>query len=121
MANEISVSVELTLENDELATSVSKSKVLIDQTNAVLSDNTQTVTTVEAPMERGANGGSILGYCYLEHLGTSNTVELNESSGASLLALGPGECALFRFYSGADPQVLTDAGTASLRIVLLGD
>lgn len=120
MANEISVTVGLSVTKDELVVKESTTTIRRTMTGTHAASSVQDVgTTYEAlafPAELAT-----LGYCYLKNVDATNYIEIGRDVGAAfygVIRLLPGDVQLVRF-SAATMYARANTATAKLRFSLL--
>jgi hypothetical protein len=119
MANEISVTTRLTVENGNFKADRNPGRILVDQATLAAIANVQTIGTSYEAITLG--DVSTEGYCYLRNLDSTNFVDVGTDGGAALvpfLRLKAGECAVFRISTNAI-YALADTAACKLDVLIL--
>ncbi len=117
MANEISVTVSLALDNGESSHSVSKT-YKADQSAKSLLDHVQTIGTSEEAITLGDTGAG--GFCYLENLDSANYVSIRQGTATTnMVRLKAGEAHVLRWDAATTaPYAIADTAAVRLRVVI---
>jgi len=121
MADEIKLSVQLSLTKGSLKDNFNPGQISLDQTNQGLLSTVVSVGTSEEDLSVGDI--STLGILVLQNLGT-NFVEYGPKSGGSMVAYGkiePGEVAVLRLKPGITHRWVADTAAVKVLVKLLED
>jgi len=127
MANEITITLQMLLNNGGVTDNHSSGSIAIDQTSAKMIRNVQTIGTTEEALVLG--DVVTPGYCVVINLDVTNFVELGvfgfiDGIGTTgfigFLKLNPGEQALFRLSTTA-PYAKADTVAVELFYIIYED
>lgn len=115
MAQELTISLQLTYTKSPIAARSVVFSGTGDSATAAIMDNVQTIGTSEEAL---LLGDVVPGYCYFENLDSTNFVSIRNATGAaSTVKIMPGKCAFFQI-SGSAPFAIADTAAVKLRCVI---
>lgn len=122
MADEIKITARIEFAKGNVDTIIRKVERLgIDVTGSRYFAHTQQIGTSEEALQKGELAS--LGYAWFKNLDATNFVSIRAATGAgNAIKLNPGECAVFRFGSGATaPYAIADTAAVYLEYLIVED
>lgn len=121
MANEITITTALTIQNGYLSKDMKVSALKVNQNTLDADDDVHTITTSDAAITLDV---ATLGYIHVRNLDTTNFVKLGPESGGAIIPmvkLKAGESALLRLMTGITLRGQADTASCKVRIMALND